>query len=432
MRSFFPSIVVFALLFFSFMTHGGIGNNDYTLIPIAHEAEIYKKIDQYNHWLEMDPHSGEATIYGRITRSKNYGIFSDAGLLGQCNGGQHLDGDKKYRHALSCYRNNTCRDYFLYESQTGGQAFIYTLVNKIHGNPVIFRVLCASFLSAVLTSWFWWLCGYWGVLPSFLVMVGILSLRSLMLFGDNIAQVLGIDYLLMVALFWAYKKRYKKLGTLVFLILFLKLVLSGAEYLFSVLLLPFIPLVFYAVLNKISRQRIIKDVVSITAGSLSACVVAFLILIIQVSFATSQAEAIHHFINRVLARTLSPNDLTGTPMLLAKNTSLLQILHLYLSIPCISIGTWQVSFKMVILFFLMVSVLSFYLYHCYQQRMLLALLASTWASILCPLSWILFAKGHSVPHTFIDQLIWHMPFTLLGIALSVMTLQTALSKWAHE
>jgi len=232
-----------------------------------------------------------------------------------------------------------------------------------------------------------------------------------------------IDYLIMVALFWAYKKKMENVGEITFFVVLLKLLLNGAEYLFSALLLPFLPLVFYAVLDKMSKQSIRRDVLLISGGIGLACLVSFLILSIQVSITASPAEAMHHFMNRLMARTYSPDLLAFPFKNFTKNISIIQLLHLYLSMPCVCIGSFQISFMMMIVFFFMISILAFYLYRCYQERILLALLATTWASILCPLSWILMAKGHSATHTFIDQWIWHLPFTLFGMALTVVTLQ---------
>ena len=432
MKLFFLSTVVFVTLLISFMNHGGIGNNTYALIPITNEAEIYADIAKYNNSLALASHAGEPKIYGRVARSKLYGTFSDGGLLGFCNGGVHLTGSKQFTHQLSCYQTGKCQIYDRYESQSGGQAFIYSLINKFYGNPIIFRIFCASFLSAVLVFWFVWLYDYFGATSSLLILLGILSFRSLMLLGDNIAHVFAATYLIMVALFWTYKKKIKNVGTVAFFVVLLKLLLNGPEYLFSALLLPFLPLVFYAVLNKMSNKRILSNILSISSGVLLACLVSLLILMVQVSITTSCSEAIHHFINRIMARTYFPNLLSDTHMHLTQRINLLQLLHMYLSFPCLSIGSFQVSFNMIILFFFIISILAFHLFLRYQQRILLALLITTWTSILCPLSWILIAKGHSVVHTFVDQIIWHIPFTLLGITLTVVTLQTYIKKRLPE
>jgi hypothetical protein len=261
-------------------------------------------------------------------------------------------------------------------------------------------------------------------------MISIFSFRDLMSFGDNIAQVLGATYLIMVAMFWAYKKNIKHIGTVAFFVVLLKLLLNGPEYIFSALLLPFLPLVFFAVLNRTSKQEVMHNFFLITRGVLLACFVSFLILMAQVSMIDSLAGAIHHFINRVLVRVYLPNLLPLNERATTISVTRLQLLYKYLSFPCASIGFFKIYFGEIILFFCIISILALYLYRRYGQRVLFALLATTWVSILCPLSWILIAKGH-VANEMHDRLVWHIPFTLLGMALTVVTLKMWICRMKH-
>jgi len=438
MKSFLLSTVVFIILMICFTKHSGIGNNHYDLIPIAKEAKIYAVIAKQYQTYGLIQTEGEAKIYGRLARTRIYGAFSDGALLGFCNKVRNIGSYATYLYQVSSYQDGNCYDYLPYQSQSGGQGLIYSFLDKLNRDPIILKMFCATFFSAVLVAWFLWLHSSFGLIPALLIMSGTLCLRGLIIFGDNISQILGATYLIMIALFWAHKKRIKKIGTATFFVVLLKLLLNGPEYIFCALLLPFLPLVFYSILYKTSNQRVIKTAVLITGSILLACLVALLILLTQDSIALpSPTEAIHHFINRLLARTYAPNllpeDGTGIfSQYLTMNISIFQLLHLYLSMPCINIASFQVSFQMIILFFFMISILTFYLYRCLKQRILLALLVTTWSSILCPLSWIVIAKGHSASHTFIDQLVWHMPFTLLGMALTVVTLQTCIKKWGPE
>ena len=46
----------------------------------------------------------------------------------------------------------------------------------------------------------------------------------------------------------------------------------------------------------------------------------------------------------------------------------------------------------------------------------LALIWTTWFSILAPLSWYVIFKAHSYIHTHMSFLLWQMPFTFFGFA----------------
>jgi hypothetical protein len=47
-----------------------------------------------------------------------------------------------------------------------------------------------------------------------------------------------------------------------------------------------------------------------------------------------------------------------------------------------------------------------------DRRKAYALIATTWASILSPISWFVIFKGQAYVHTHTNYLAWHMPFML--------------------
>ena len=51
-----------------------------------------------------------------------------------------------------------------------------------------------------------------------------------------------------------------------------------------------------------------------------------------------------------------------------------------------------------------------------KQRQNIALIWTTWFSVLAPLSWYVIFKSHSFIHTHMSFLLWQMPFTLFGFA----------------
>ena len=375
----------------------------------------------------LKAYSDEPKIYYRLARSEKQGIFSDAGLLGFCETGRGLTGETRKKNSISVYSTKECPDYYPYRSQSGFQGLIYSLIDKFYKDPFIFKILCASFLSAVLTAWFVWLSVYFGLIPSFLIMMSILLFDQLIFFGDNIAQVLGATYLIMVAMFWTYEKKIANIGTVAFIVVLLKTLLSGPEYIFSALLLPFLPVIFYAVLNQKPFPKVIQEIFLIIKGVVLACFVSILILMAQVSVLDSPAGAMHYFIGKTMERTFFSNWVSADGRHIIFNLTTSQLSNKYLSYTCTSIGPLRISFGVMILFFCLISVLTFYLYRRCKQRSLLALFITTWASILCPLSWIFIAKGHSMIEAH-DDLVWHIPFTLLGMALTVVTLKTWIIK----
>ena len=51
-----------------------------------------------------------------------------------------------------------------------------------------------------------------------------------------------------------------------------------------------------------------------------------------------------------------------------------------------------------------------------QRRQNIALIWTTWFSILAPLSWYVIFKAHSYIHTHMSFLLWQMPFMFFGFA----------------
>ena len=51
-----------------------------------------------------------------------------------------------------------------------------------------------------------------------------------------------------------------------------------------------------------------------------------------------------------------------------------------------------------------------------QRQHYIALIWTTWFSILAPLSWFVIFKAHSYIHTHMSFLLWQMPFTFFGFA----------------
>jgi hypothetical protein len=57
-----------------------------------------------------------------------------------------------------------------------------------------------------------------------------------------------------------------------------------------------------------------------------------------------------------------------------------------------------------------------------------ALMATTWFSLLSPLSWYIIFKSVSYYHTHMNYLPWHMPFTLFGFGLCGYVIETLFNR----
>ena len=63
-----------------------------------------------------------------------------------------------------------------------------------------------------------------------------------------------------------------------------------------------------------------------------------------------------------------------------------------------------------------------------RRQHYIALIWTTWFSILAPLSWYVIFKAHSYIHTHMSFLLWQMPFTFFGFAV----FGAAVMVWTRE
>jgi Na+/H+-translocating membrane pyrophosphatase len=103
-------------------------------------------------------------------------------------------------------------------------------------------------------------------------------------------------------------------------------------------------------------------------------------------------------------------------------SNVFDVLRTYLNAHGISIGRQSFHFNTIIIIFIIFSLISIFskkispTNYKYRSKNI-ALIITTWVSILAPLSWFIVFQAHSYIHTTFDEIVWYMPFTLFGTAL---------------
>jgi hypothetical protein len=111
--------------------------------------------------------------------------------------------------------------------------------------------------------------------------------------------------------------------------------------------------------------------------------------------------------------------------------SILFVIWRYLNIPAISVHIfhhlWQITFLHLNILFAIASAIFLFKNRTTMEVTTLkngqALIATTWYSIIAPLSWLIIFKPTSYTHDAIFPIVWQMPFTLLGFAVCGYVLQ---------
>jgi hypothetical protein len=365
--------------------------------------------------LEYRGFEGEPKIYGRLALSRQDGPLSQGGLLGGCGGRQYRQ-DTEYQ--LARFNEGTCSDYLLYKSQNAGQAVIYYALDLVWHTPIAFRLFCAFISAGALVSMWMWVQRLFGTGISLLFLADVLFSRGLVIFADNVSQVVGMYFVLLAALLWAYEKKSERLWLITFAVFFVKCVLTGYEYMITAGCIALVPLVFYAVRDRFDEKRIKRDAFLICSAMVAATVLSLAILVIQIARVDSVSGAFDHFYDRMLARTYFPTENNRPYYFYFMHTPLLEVFWKNLTAGSVKVGAGKVTFLHLIMVFAAATALAFADGWKKVSRDVLALSAATWFSVLGAIGWILIMKGHSATHWFIDPMIWHIPFTLLGTVLT--------------
>jgi hypothetical protein len=197
----------------------------------------------------------------------------------------------------------------------------------------------------------------------------------------------------------------------------------GYEFISTILLSTLCPLIYFAVKNSWSREKILSRCALVGIFGLLGFVAAISLHVYQLTLESGDTgQAISIIQDRVLTRTHDdPENYVDTPYYESQKASACSIIfYEYL----LRGGTFRVKIP----YLLWVIVFIFISFKVYKDKYQLpelkrsnpvinALIITTWFSILAPLSWFVLAKSHSYIHTDINIILWHLPFMIFGFAL---------------
>ena len=414
------------------------------------------------HWFDTHQRDTEGHIMGKMVKSRQDGIFSAGGLNGDGTPKdveQEWISSKQLGTQYVAYLYKLSFDKFsTYMSQPGGQGMIFSLLDRlIPFSPQtklrLFYVLTA-FLSAIaLTFIIGWFYEEFGLLPaSFVIGSAVLS-QWLTVFGKNLWWSLWAFYLPMIVVLYFLKRhrvlenrQFIRYGILIFIAVSIKCFINGYEYITTTLIMMMAPCIYYAVLDKWSRNECIKLTFAAGIGTGVAVLLSMLMLCFQIGAVKDGfMDGIEHVIWSFGKRTYGEAE--NFPPVYAASlkagafgvvitymNGVFFDLNNYLSQANTFVSNYlfKIRYYYLIIIFIVMSVL---LYFRNQKKMItegrqhyIALIWTTWFSILAPLSWFVIFKAHSYIHTHMSFLLWQMPFTFFGFAV----FGSALMGWAKS
>ena len=399
-------------------------------------------------WFDTHQRDTESLIIGRMVKSRQDGIFSSGGLTGAgitTNIQQDWISSNQIDNQYAAYLNSGSFDKFSpYMSQPGGQGIIFSLLDRLLPlSPQIklwsFYVLTALLSATALTfivNWFYDEFGGWVAIC--VIGSAVLS-HWLTVFGKNLWWSLWAFYLPMIVVLYLLKhhrvpsnRQFIKFGILIFMAVFIKCFINGFEYITTTLLMMVTPCIYYAVLNKWNGRQYVKWTLATVCGSGVAIFFSLIMLCFQIGAAKDGfMDGVAHVVWSFGKRTYG--EAQDYPAVYAASLEAGTIgvvvtyvngiffdLNNYLSLTNAFVSDFllKVRYGYLIVLFIVMSALLFLRSRkmMTKQRQNIALIWTTWFSVLAPLSWYVIFKSHSFIHTHMSFLLWQMPFTLFGFA----------------
>lgn len=431
----------FFILFLSFYT------NFFKIIP----EDRYKDYETFV----------EALVVGKMAKADKDGVFAASGFTG-VNYDRRLVPDSmlqmdqindlltrdyfiiKFKEDQLDYytkKEKTPDDYCVYVSHSGGNALFWYSIQKIlpfdnSTNYQILRLINCLLMSLAFMLFIGWVYRNFGFAGAITTFIFIFFSSWIVLFGGNgLWWSLWNFYVPFLVMLLLLEKRHnspdkvstKKLLGFLFLAVLVKLFFSGLEFISTAMLTIFIPVVYYAILEKWKVFDFIK--LSFKAGLVAgaAIVLQFATLIVQLRYLLGTYDSAFQYIsNAFLRRSSFKSNLSAAAadadrFVDSDSLSFLwnNVIKDYLRGDFFEWGflnlPFNTYFAVIIGIILIFCAIIFFLAK--KQIKYSAFILTTLISAICPLSWYVIFKEHSFWHVQLDFIVWYMPFMLLGFAI---------------
>ena len=374
-------------------------------------------------------HDSESLVIGRLVKSLNDGIFSTEARLGRYHG---LAGDTNENQTQLFLGAVSGGFYQQYDSQIGLQGILFSGIDKLLTRLSItpdvrlniYHALSA-FLFALTLSVIIWLLGFEvGIEAASLVLVTLILSKWQVYMAKNLYWMVFAMFLPMVVVMGYLK--LQEIGKKIPIIIPVSLVVicvvikssMGYEYISTILIATLAPIVYFAIKNNWNRNVTIRRLVLFGAMGLAGFFLSISLHIYQLGKSKDNYEsAISTIKERISARTYADsNAYVSTSYSDSQNASVFCVLYQQM----VKGGSFRL--KIPYLFWLLYfAYISFKLMKARiadksERKIIRAMIFTTWFSLLAPLSWFILAKSHTFIHTYINNIVWHLPFMIFGFS----------------
>jgi len=391
---------------------------------------------------------GESLVVGRLLLTEEKGLSEHAGFLGWTH--PEPDVNNKYRFQFDAFHNRLeFANFEGYYSQPGMQSFLFGLICKITGwngfsGLEKLRWIVSFCTAFAFATFLYWVKLNWGIATTILTFVCLIFSQWITVYGRNLFWVLSAFYIpFLMALFWLHQGEQKSKHPLLFTFMmmffsvFIKFLLTGFEYMTTVMVMAVIPWVFYAIDKQWDMKKTVRSVLAACGGVLTAVISGVVWLSAQYAALTGsfrdglefilwsfgkRAHGLSEYVyDAVYEQSIQSNQ--WEVLLRYLNDHAFHVLHWFDN------PSWRhvciINFTFCIIFFIVINIVTLSVETIRRDKAFYrrqkALIATLWASLLAPLSWFIIFKGHSAIHTHMNPIVWYMPFMLFGFILTWST-----------
>ena len=415
-------------------------------------------------WFNNFQKDTESYIVGRMVKARRDGILSAGGFPINVMDSSRA-GENRFSYQYDLYLEDASfnRCCSIYKSQIGGQGMIFSFLDKLIQLPSATKLqlfyYLTSLLSAVALSFIvLWFFDEFGTTVAISVLVSMMISQWLTVFGKNLWWSLWAFYLPMLTVMYflknkqAYTGNYLELALLTAGAVFVKTLINGYEYITTTLIMMLVPLVYYAIKNKLSTAQFVKTLSTVLLGATIAVVSSLAILVLQIA-SISHGElgaGIHHILFSLGKRSYgSVNDYPDAYAASLKS-NVFNVVIKYFTGTFFNLGNYlttknnlvnkiilHIRYAYLVILFLLSSLLLIWgktkkNLDCDSRRKYLSLVIATWFSSLAPLSWFVLFKAHSYIHLRMNFIVWQMPFTFFGFAVCGLLIDHFFSRISHS
>jgi hypothetical protein len=388
-------------------------------------------------------HDSESLVLGRIVESRQNGLFAHNALLGWGDADPIDLADDDYLHQYEIFLSaQGFQSYSLYKSASGGQALLLSALHDLSPFPPAidlrnFRGLVALLLAASVSLFIAWLGHEFGAFTALVVAATTLVSQWITLFGRNLFYFIWASFVPLAVMAWYLAGATRRqrisdwgLACMAFIGILFKCLMNGYDFIIPALSMPLAPLVYYAVRDRWRLVRFVQRSAILLVGMAAAIGLSIVILASQLQVSEGTLWGGLSSIFDTLGRRTYFADGTTLPDYVSAvaSTPLSAVLWTYLSQDS-AVALIGLRFLDLLGIFAAVTIVYWILHRLQPDRFpdndkSSGLIAATWLSLLSPVSWFILFKGQAVVHTHTNYLAWHMPFTLLGYAMTAWLLRS--------